>query len=160
MQCTKHPEHVAAGVCAYSGKPFCADELVEVEGRMYARENLSLVFAAAKATATTQQQATPAIMPTIVVNNTSSSSASSVATAAAVVGSPVYRGPRRQKAMALVLALCMFFGLGGLHRFYTGHTVIGVIQLLTFGGFFVWGIFDILAIAGGSYRDAQGNVLV
>ena len=30
----------------------------------------------------------------------------------------------------------------GLHRFYLGHPIIGFIQPITFGGFFVWWIVD------------------
>ena len=48
MQCAKHPDHEAAGMCAYSGKPFCSHELVEVQGRMYGKDYLDRVFAEAK----------------------------------------------------------------------------------------------------------------
>lgn len=48
MQCTKHPEHVAEGMCSYSGKPFCSHELVEVDGRYYAKDNVGKVLAEAK----------------------------------------------------------------------------------------------------------------
>lgn len=48
MQCAKHPEHAADGMCAYSGKPFCSHELVEVDGRFYAKDNVGKVIAAAK----------------------------------------------------------------------------------------------------------------
>lgn len=41
MTCTKHPNHEAAGVCHYSGRPYCAAELVEVDGHLVARDNLS-----------------------------------------------------------------------------------------------------------------------
>lgn len=48
MQCAKHPEHAADGVCSYSGKPYCTHELVEVEGRFYAKDNVGKVIAAAR----------------------------------------------------------------------------------------------------------------
>jgi len=44
MKCSKHPEKDAAGVCCYSGKLFCEEDLVEVKGRMYGKEYLDLVF--------------------------------------------------------------------------------------------------------------------
>ncbi len=58
------------------------------------------------------------------------------------------------------LLLCIFLGGLGIHRFYTGHTLIGVIQLLTFGGFYIWAIIDLIMIITGSYRDSNGNHLV
>jgi hypothetical protein len=51
MQCVKHPEHAADGVCAYSGKPYCAAELVDVDGRFYAKDNVGKVLAEAKRSA-------------------------------------------------------------------------------------------------------------
>ena len=44
MKCSKHPEKDAAGVCCYSGKPFCEEDLVEVKGKMYGKEYLDKVF--------------------------------------------------------------------------------------------------------------------
>jgi len=48
MKCAKHPEHEAEGTCSYSGKPYCSHELVEVDGRYYARDNIGKVIAEAK----------------------------------------------------------------------------------------------------------------
>lgn len=58
------------------------------------------------------------------------------------------------------LLLCIFLGPLGIHRFYTGHTTIGVIQLLTGGGCGIWVIIDLIMIITGDYRDALGNPLV
>lgn len=57
------------------------------------------------------------------------------------------------------LLLCWFFGVLGVHRFYTGHTAIGIIQLLTLGGCGIWALIDFILIAAGSYKDAQGNLI-
>jgi TM2 domain-containing membrane protein YozV len=44
--------------------------------------------------------------------------------------------------------LYFFTGYFGIHRFYLGRRVSGVIMFLTFGGFLVWYILDIFFISG------------
>jgi TM2 domain-containing membrane protein YozV len=58
------------------------------------------------------------------------------------------------------LLLCIFLGSFGVHRFYTKHTVIGVVQLLTLGGCGIWTLIDLIMIITGSFKDADGNTLV
>jgi TM2 domain-containing membrane protein YozV len=58
------------------------------------------------------------------------------------------------------LLLCFFLGVFGIHRFYTGHTVIGVVQLLTLGGCGIWALIDFIMIIVGSFKDANGIPLV
>jgi TM2 domain-containing membrane protein YozV len=58
------------------------------------------------------------------------------------------------------LLLCFFLGIFGIHRFYTGHTTIGVVQLLTLGGCGIWALVDFILIIVGSFKDVQGNLLV
>lgn len=65
-----------------------------------------------------------------------------------------------EKDWLTALLLCLFFGFLGVHRFYTKHTGIGIIQLLTFGGFFIWTFIDFIMILSGSYKDADGKTLV
>ena len=55
------------------------------------------------------------------------------------------------------LLLCWFLGVFGVHRFYTGHTALGVVQLLTLGGCGIWTIIDFIIIVSGNFKDAQGN---
>lgn len=57
------------------------------------------------------------------------------------------------------LIVCLFFGSFGLHRFYTGHTREGLIQLVTMGGCGIWWALDVVQIARGRYRDAEGRPL-
>lgn len=64
-----------------------------------------------------------------------------------------------EKQWIITLLLCWFFGVFGVHRFYTGHTGIGVVQLLTLGGCGIWWLIDFIMIIVGSYRDADGNLI-
>jgi hypothetical protein len=58
------------------------------------------------------------------------------------------------------LLLCFFLGFIGVHRFYTGHTAIGVVQILTLGGCGIWTLIDFILIIVGNFKDAKGNLLV
>lgn len=64
------------------------------------------------------------------------------------------------KPWMTTLLLCLFAGGLGVHRFYTGHTVIGIVQLLTGGGCGVWALIDLIMILTGKFTDAQGRPLV
>ncbi len=76
-------------------------------------------------------------------------------------GQPPYGNVQtQQKDWLTTLLLCLFLGWIGVHRFYTGHTVIGVIQLLTVGGCYIWTLVDLIMILTGSYRDSNGFPLV
>jgi len=55
--------------------------------------------------------------------------------------------------------ICLFLGGLGVHRYMTGHTGIGIAQLLTGGGFIVWVIIDLIKIIKGEFRDADGNLI-
>lgn len=57
------------------------------------------------------------------------------------------------------LILCILVGSLGIHRFYTGNIVTGVLMLITLGGCGVWTIIDLIMIAANTYRDGNGNTL-
>ena len=63
------------------------------------------------------------------------------------------------KSKLTAILLCLFLGSLGIHRFYLGYTLIGVIQLLTFGGFIIWAIVDLIMLIIGSLKDSEGNDL-
>ncbi len=63
------------------------------------------------------------------------------------------------KEFTTTLILCVLLGGLGVHRFYTGHTGIGVVQLLTAGGCGLWTLIDLIQIATGKFKDADGKLL-
>jgi TM2 domain-containing membrane protein YozV len=72
-------------------------------------------------------------------------------------GNPPPPPPPDQSRWITTLLLCLLLGNLGIHRFYTGHTGIGIAQLFTLGGCGIWSLIDLIQIISGSFRDAQGN---
>jgi hypothetical protein len=69
-------------------------------------------------------------------------------------------GVENDKDWLTTFLLCIFLGGLGIHRFYTGHTGIGIAQLLTLGGCGIWAFVDLILIAVDSFKDSNGNPLV
>lgn len=63
------------------------------------------------------------------------------------------------KSKGTALVLCFFLGWLGAHRFYAGRWLSGLLQMFTFGGFFVWWGLDFLVILLGKFKDADGHYI-
>jgi len=48
----------------------------------------------------------------------------------------------REKSPTVALVLSLFIGVLGIDRFYVGATTLGILKLITFGGFGIWGLID------------------
>lgn len=64
----------------------------------------------------------------------------------------------RSRLVALLLAGIL--GVFGAHRFYVKRTNSGAVMALTLGGFGIWYVYDLIVIAGGGFRDAEGRRVV
>ena len=56
------------------------------------------------------------------------------------------------KSKSTAIILCFFLGVIGVHRFYLGHTLIGVVQLITLGGLGIWALIDFFRLIFGSLQ--------
>lgn len=146
MNCTNHPDVEAQGMCAYCGKPFCKDCLVEVKGRMYCKDDLGNVLEEAKQSNNSQ--------PVINITNSNENTNTNLN-----AGGGMY-GPRKSKTVALILCLIGFLGFAGLHRMYVGKVGSGVIHFLTYGICVVGTIIDLISILSGGFRDSYGQPLI
>ena len=64
------------------------------------------------------------------------------------------------KKWQTALALSVFLGVLGFDRFYLGKIGTGILKLLTWGGFGIWWIADIITIASGKMTDSRGQALI
>jgi len=63
------------------------------------------------------------------------------------------------RSRGVALALASLLGPFGAHRFYVGKTGTGIAMLLTLGGLGIWYLYDLILVAGGSFRDAEGRLV-
>lgn len=64
------------------------------------------------------------------------------------------------KKMVVAALLCFFIGFFGVHRFYVGKVITGILMIFTFGGVGIWVIVDLIMIITGSFKDKQDRKLL
>lgn len=68
-------------------------------------------------------------------------------------------GPKSDKSFVATLLFCILLGTLGVHRFYVGKIGTGILMLITFGGFGIWWLIDLIMIASVRFRDSHGFLI-
>lgn len=74
-----------------------------------------------------------------------------------IKGTEKTKGGEKKQLIAFIL--CWLLGGLGVHRFYTGHIAVGVVQLLTGGGCGIWWLIDFIRILIGNFKTKSGEEL-
>ena len=61
----------------------------------------------------------------------------------------------KSKTTAIILSVLL--GTLGVDRFYLGYVGLGIVKLLTFGGFGIWWLIDLIMICTGSLQPRDGS---
>jgi TM2 domain-containing membrane protein YozV len=64
---------------------------------------------------------------------------------------------KSEKSGMVTLLLCFFLGYIGIHRFYVGKTLSGVLYFFTLGLFGIGTLVDFVMILLGSFKDSAGK---
>ena len=63
------------------------------------------------------------------------------------------------KSKITALLLSIFLGSIGVDRFYLGYIGLGIVKLITCGGFGIWSLIDIILIAVAKLPTKDGQPL-
>lgn len=145
------------------GKASAADWAEEQTENVVVAQNTASNYAEAalKATQTSAVIATSSEVASVLAStSTSASVQQEVVKASATAKQSVQAkkagsGPGKSQIIALVLAILV--GVIGVHRFYLGYPMEGVLQLLTAGGCGIWTLIDIIRIITGDLQPADGE---
>ncbi len=61
------------------------------------------------------------------------------------------------KSRGVATALAALLGPFGAHRFYVGKTGSGALMAVSLGGLGLWWMYDLIVVAAGDFRDAEGR---
>ncbi|MGZ0213319.1 MAG: TM2 domain-containing protein [Actinomycetales bacterium] len=67
--------------------------------------------------------------------------------------------PESEKTFLVTWILSLLLGFLGVDRFYLGKVGTGIVKLLTFGGFGIWYLIDLILVLTGAQKDKQGLTL-
>ena len=62
-----------------------------------------------------------------------------------------------RRSRLVMLLLCWFLGMFGVHRFYAGRIATGAVWLFTFGLLGMGWLYDMVLILCGAFRDDDGR---
>lgn len=65
--------------------------------------------------------------------------------------------PKSRLAITLLCILPACILIAGVHRFYLGKVRTGLLMLLTWGGFGIWTLIDLILAVSGAMKDKEGN---
>lgn len=68
----------------------------------------------------------------------------------------LYNQPASDKSFVVTWLLAMLLGTFGIDRFYLGKVGTGILKLITFGGFGLWSLIDLILVLTGTTRDRSG----
>ncbi|HET9513626.1 MAG TPA: TM2 domain-containing protein [Gemmatimonadales bacterium] len=65
--------------------------------------------------------------------------------------------PVSDKSRGIAFILALVLGIFGAHRFYVGKVGTAILMICTAGGLGIWYLYDVVMVASGQFRDADGR---
>ena len=72
---------------------------------------------------------------------------------------PTDSATRSEKSFLVTWLFALFLGFFGMDRFFLGKVGTGILKLITFGGFGIWVLVDLILVLAGAQRDKRGHKL-
>jgi len=145
MNCSMHTDRDAQGECARCGQGFCVDCLVMFDGKYYCKTHVQTVM--------DERRRLEQLASGVARDGKGQPKYSYI------TGSAGAAGKSSERSRGIAFLLCLFGGIGGLHRFYVGKIGTGLLYLCTGGLAFVGVVLDLIHIVSGSFCDVDGRRL-